>query len=76
MVSLFFCASRPKDCEQESTLFERLDIVFYATVDDQQFFGGKLDLLIRQMDAELALDRVNWKSSRQHGAPSSAFLPS
>ena len=54
-VSPFRCASRPGNGDQKSALLQRFDVVVYAVVECHQFPGGKVDLLIREMNANLAL---------------------
>jgi hypothetical protein len=58
-VSLFLGASGPGNGDQERALLQRFDIVVYPVVQRHQFSGGKINFLIRQMDAEACLQRMD-----------------
>jgi hypothetical protein len=61
-VSPFRCASRPGNGDQKGALLQRFDVVVYAVVECDQFPGRKVDLLIREMNANLALQRMDRNS--------------
>jgi len=58
-VSRFLGGLGPRDGEQEPTLFQCFDVVYHATVQDQQLSDCQVDLLIWQMDTNLSQQGMN-----------------